>query len=273
MKNFTLTLFVLLAGFGMRAQLVDPGFEGGTDASGWTQESTNFGTPLCTAAACGTCGGPCGSQAGDWYAWFGGAGPDNEEVAALTQVVSIPAGTAASLSVYTKVATPGDALETERVDLFIDNTVLATVTAAQATQYADYTQLTFDISSFAGGTHTIGLIGYSMQGTNILFDSFDLTVDGSSTVGINELLNREEAVTFFPNPASDKLNVRFNSFMEGSATVSIFDMNGKLVNSETWSNVFNGTYSFNTLTLENGLYNVQIQNGTNTYTERVVVSH
>lgn len=273
MKNFTLTLFILLAGFSLKAQLVDPGFEGGPDASGWTQESTNFGTPLCDAAGCGTCGGPCGAQAGDWYAWFGGAGADVAEEAALTQVVSIPAGTSASLKVYTKVAIAGDGLATERVNIFIDGTLLGTVTAAQGTEYAEYTLLTYDISSFTGGSHTIGLAGYSMQGTNILFDSFDLTVDGNSSVGINELLNREEAISFYPNPASDKLNIRFNNNMEGVAAVNIFDMNGKLVSSENLSNVFNSTYSFNTNTLENGLYNVQIQNNGNTYTTRVVVSH
>lgn len=272
MKNFTLTVFVLLAGFGLKAQLVDPGFEGGTDASGWTQESTTFGTPLCDAG-CGTCGGNCGAYEGSWYAWFGGAGATTVEEAALTQVVNIPSGTSVHLKVYAKVATPVDGLASERVNIIIDGTILGTVSAAQAAQYSTYTLLDFDITSYAGGSHTIGLIGYSNQGTNILFDSFDLTVDGSSSVAVNELLNREVAVSVFPNPADDKLSIRFNESVQGTATVNIIDINGKLVSSENIASVSNGTFSFDTSNLENGIYNVQIQNGGVSHVQRVIVAH
>lgn len=42
-------------------------------AAAWTQTSTNFGTPLCTAAACGL-GGGTGPHAGAGWCWFGGLG-------------------------------------------------------------------------------------------------------------------------------------------------------------------------------------------------------
>ena len=58
MKKFLLVVSVFTASLA-NAQFVDAGFEFGTDASGWDQFSTNFGTPICDAG-CGACGGGCG---------------------------------------------------------------------------------------------------------------------------------------------------------------------------------------------------------------------
>ena len=69
--------------------IADSTFEAGTPWSNWTvQTSTNFGTPLCNTAVCGTDGGsPYG---GDNWAWFGGA--NVPETATLGQSVPIMAG-------------------------------------------------------------------------------------------------------------------------------------------------------------------------------------
>ena len=70
----------------------DGGFEGGTPNASWTEFSTNFGTPLCSALSCGTW-----AHTGNWYAWFGGIGGVVEE-GALSQTVNIAAASTASLS-------------------------------------------------------------------------------------------------------------------------------------------------------------------------------
>jgi Secretion system C-terminal sorting domain len=272
MKYFTLFAMSLCA-LTMKAQLVDPSFEGGTDASGWTQGSTNFGTPLCTEAGCGNCGGGCVAYDGEWYAWFGGAGAATEELGELTQVVTIPNGTSASLTFWCVVGSAGDSLATEHVDVHVDGNVLWAL-RADMTSYYEYTQVTINMDAYTdGGQHTIGLAGYSMEGASIIFDAFNLVVDGQNQVAVNELLNREQPITCYPNPANDKYNVRFNSGMEGVAVVQVTDINGRIVDATTLNNIYNGTFELNTLPLENGIYTMTVQNAGQVYTKRFVVSH
>lgn len=272
MKIFTFFAASICA-LSMNAQLLDPSFEGGTDASGWTQVSTNFGTPLCTEALCGNCGGGCIAYDGEWYAWFGGAGAATEELGALNQVVDMPAGTSATLSFWCVVGSPGDSLATEHVDVVANGTILWAL-RADMTNYYTYTQKTIDVSSYLGQNNvTIGLNGYSQEGSSIIFDAFDLVVDGQSQVGVNELLNRENAITFYPNPAQNVFNMRFNQGMEGTATVQVTDMTGKIVNNTSLNNIFNGTFELNTSSFESGIYNVRIENNNKVYTHRFVVSH
>lgn len=272
MKYFTLAAMMVLA-LTTKAQLIDPSFEGGTDASGWAQTSTNFGTPLCTIDLCGDCGGGCSAYDGDWFAWFGGAAPATEELGVLSQILTIPDGNAASISFWCVVGAPGDSLTTEYVDVYMDGQILWSL-RADMTNYYTYTQKTIDISAFADGqTHTFGLAGYSNEGASILFDYFNLTVDGSAQVGINEFLNHEQPISFYPNPANEKFNVRFNSGMEGVANVTVTDITGKVVNSAILQNINFSTFELNTAAYESGFYTITIENAGQIFTSRFAVSH
>ncbi|MFM9986299.1 MAG: T9SS type A sorting domain-containing protein [Flavobacteriales bacterium] len=272
MKKFLLVGSLFTATMA-NAQFVDAGFDFGTDASGWTQFSTNFGTPICDAG-CGACGGGCGPQYGDFYVWFGGAGPANEEIGSVMQTVNIPAGDEASISFYAAVGNSGGLGEEEFVTVSLDGTLLFTITAADSTIYAEYTYFSFDISDFADGEdHDVIVAGFSENGSSIIFDTFDMMVDDNTLEVQNEMLNREMPISFYPNPANDQLNMRFNSRMEGDATAKIYDMSGKLVNSQYFSEVFNGTFGFDTQALENGMYSVLVENKGNLYTYRFAVAH
>jgi hypothetical protein len=123
MKNFTLMLGAVGLAASMNAQLINPGFESGVMVGyGWSENSTNFGTPLCDAT-CGDCGGGCAPQAGTYYAWFGGAGTGTAEDGHLSQTVLFSNGASASLSFYVMVGNLGDGGE-DRCDVYVDNTVL-----------------------------------------------------------------------------------------------------------------------------------------------------
>ncbi len=69
----------------------DPGFEGGTPNTAWTEASSNFGSPICDAASCGT-GTGTGPNSGSFWAWFGGITGVVEE-ASVSQDVDIPSVT------------------------------------------------------------------------------------------------------------------------------------------------------------------------------------
>lgn len=272
MKYFTLAALLLCA-LATKAQMIDPSFEGGTDASGWAQTSTNFGTPLCTVDLCGDCGGGCIAYEGDWYVWFGGAQAGTDELGVISQEMTIPDGNAASISFWCAVGAPGDSLATEYVDVYMDGQILWSL-RADMTNYYTYTQKTIDISAYADGqSHTFGLAGYSAEGSSIVFDAFNLTVDGSAQVGINEFLNREQAIVFYPNPANEKFNVRFNSGMEGMAKITVTDITGKIVEATTLSNINFSTYELNTVRYESGFYTITIENNGAVFTNRFAVSH
>jgi len=91
-------------------------------------------------------------------------------------------------------------------------------------------------------------------------------------VGVEEKLN-DGNFTFFPNPANEQLTLSYSNLPRESFTARIFDMAGKLVANQNFVSQIVGTTSFDTENLENGIYTVQIQNESNTYTTRVVVSH
>ena len=153
----------------------DGGFELGSPNPVWDESSTNFGTPLCTVAGCGT-GTGTGPRSGTWWAWFGGI--NALEVGSVHQDVVIGSG-AATLTFWLEVPTtknsPNDFLAVS-----IDETEVFRVTGDAAAAYADYAQVTLDVSAFAdGGTHTLKFDSTVTSGettTNFFVDDVSLDV-------------------------------------------------------------------------------------------------
>jgi hypothetical protein len=150
----------------------DGGFEAGAsgDSPAWIEADTEFGTPLCTAAACGTGGGTAGPHGGTVWAWFGGSATTGH-TGSVSQAVTIPTGDPATLTYWYwngSVNTPFDATLTVKIDA----TTVKTHTEA-STAEPGYTQQTVDISAFAdGGSHTLSF-NYLNGGTGITNMSVD----------------------------------------------------------------------------------------------------
>lgn len=85
-------------------QLVDGGFEGATgsplDSPGWLEASLEFGSPLCTVAACGNGGGTAAPRAGSTWAWFGGSQVAAAESSSIEQTIRVPRGADAALQTW-----------------------------------------------------------------------------------------------------------------------------------------------------------------------------
>jgi hypothetical protein len=83
-----------------------------------------------------------------------------------------------------------------------------------------------------------------------------------------------ENVAIFPNPANEQtmFSVEFNN--AGTATISIYNVAGQLVN-QTRQTVAGGLneFFFNTSSLENGLYIVSISNGAEVKSNNLMVDH
>lgn len=86
------------------ARFEDGDFEGATggplDSPDWIEASLEFGSPLCTLAACGDGGGTTGPHSGSVWAWFGGSGGPAAETSSLEQEILLPLGARSALSLW-----------------------------------------------------------------------------------------------------------------------------------------------------------------------------
>lgn len=185
MKKLLLLVVLLTTGLAHAQIITDGSFEAGAGSGSWVEASTNFGTPLCDGG-CGNCGGPCASNTGSWYVWFGGSGSAAEQ-ASVEQSVVIPAGSStAILSMQVFMPTPGAGLAQDRLEVSVDGTILQTITSLDSASYqGGYTPLDLDVLTYAdGNSHTIKIEGFQTTTTvfNILVDDVSLEVTSSPTV-------------------------------------------------------------------------------------------
>jgi len=163
----------------------DGSFEAGTPNPYWTEASTNFGTPLCTAASCGTGGGTASPRTGDWWGWFGGT--TATEDASLSQDVTIPNAGSALLTFYFWIGT-GSGNGTDVFTVSMDGNTLFTALENDGNYTGGYTQVSVDVSSYAdGGTHTLELASSTNGSTNFNVDDVSVATCAASGVGQSHL--------------------------------------------------------------------------------------
>jgi len=164
-------LLVFAASSSNAAELiVDGGFESGSPNVAWFESSTNFGSPLCTIAGCGT-GTGTGPHAGNWWAWFGGIGA--AETGIVSQPIVIAPGTATLSFWFENIISdsPSDFIEA-RVD---GAPVWVYFGFGALDGVLGYTKITVNIDAFAdGGAHTIeffsSIFGINGTGSNFFVD-------------------------------------------------------------------------------------------------------
>lgn len=83
-------------------------------------------------------------------------------------------------------------------------------------------------------------------------------------VGINQRINA------YPNPFTDKLNIKMENVASGTYTINILDLRGKVIATETANVNKNHETSVNTEKWAAGMYYVNFRNGTATQTMVVV---
>ncbi len=96
------------------------------------------------------------------------------------------------------------------------------------------------------------------------------TTTYTSTVGIDENEFNNLNITVFPNPASDLIAIQFNDLVEYDYSISLYDMNGKLLKEKSINKGQTIAY-FDLETVYAGVYLVKISNENNLKTFRVVV--
>jgi len=142
--------------------LGNPGFETGS-AAPWTS----------TAGVVNPNGAGETSHSGSWYAWLDGYGTTHTDT--LSQTVTIPAGcTATSFSFWLHIDTSETTRSTayDKLTITANGTTLATF--SNLNHNSGYTQHSYSLGSFAGGSVTVKFSGtedFSLQTSFVLDDT------------------------------------------------------------------------------------------------------
>jgi hypothetical protein len=135
--------------------IIDGGFQQGPGAGAWTEFSTNFGTPICSVASCGAASSP---RTGTYFVFLGGI--DAEETGYVTQLASIPPGTA-TLS-YWFSAPSCDDVGADTFSVHVDGAVVQSSTNFTTLECdaVGYVQRSVDLGAYAdGASHTVEFRG------------------------------------------------------------------------------------------------------------------
>ena len=209
--------------------IADGSFEAGSPNPEWTEYSSNFGSPLCTIAGCGT-GTGTGPRTGDWWAWFGGINT-YEEGYVYQDVTITPGHPTLSFWLENYVCDSAD----DYLEVLVDGTqVFLTDGANPACGVLGYALKTVDLSAFADGeVHEIRfhseIFATNGIGTNFFVD--DIALDDpvtwlsemptSGTVQPGEFV--EVAVTF------DSADLTVDEYL-ASLEIASNDLNEPVVN-------------------------------------------
>jgi len=161
--------------------VTDGGFEAGAGSGAWVETSTQFGTPLCDLATCNNSFPP---HAGSVWAWFGGVSAGVED-GSLTQSVTIPAGAPATLFFFLWSFADGSGTA-GYLDVTVDGTQVFHTTEADVANYAAWTLVQIDLSTYAdGAAHSLAFVS-NVQGAGISFLVDDISLGSGAECCIGE---------------------------------------------------------------------------------------
>jgi hypothetical protein len=262
-------LSLLFAGLGMMAvataqtqALADTSLElSGAGGTQWSSTSTNFMTVLCDNAGCGNCGGPCAPHTGTWFAWFGGAGA--AEIGTLTQTFNVASGASGNLHFWLMV--PNAGVATDSISATLDGAPIWFKLGDDTVGFdAAYAPVTVSLGMVTTGSHTLAFRG-NESGTaggsyNTLIDDITITTGGSASTETQIL---DEGIRMVNDVNNHSLSMFFNFTEAMDLTISIIDMNGRIVDLKEFKQLQDGDYTFNTSELSSGVYSVYFRKGNN----------
>jgi Zn-dependent metalloprotease len=145
--------------------VVNPGLESG--ATSWTQTTGVISNDATR------------SHSGTWLGWLDGYGTTHTDT--LSQTITIPAATSATLSFWLKVTssetTTTSAFDTLRVQVVSGTTTTTLGTFSNLNKSATYAQKSFSLAAFTGRTVTLRLTGAedASLATSFLTDDYSVT--------------------------------------------------------------------------------------------------
>ncbi|MFN2501849.1 MAG: carboxypeptidase regulatory-like domain-containing protein, partial [Pyrinomonadaceae bacterium] len=175
--------------------ITDGGFEGSvgqpTNAivmnPNWASTSTRFGTSICTFADCGSGGGTAGPRAGNAWIWFDAADAASAETGTVSQTVTVPAGTTATLNYFMRfgfITAPSSSV----LSIRMDGNIIQTINEPGSAESA-YSLKTLNLSAFADGApHVLQFHYFRPAGTtgadNLTIDDVSLLITSTAAQSV-----------------------------------------------------------------------------------------
>lgn len=103
------------------------------------------------------------------------------------------------------------------------------------------------------------------------FQNFSIEICGTPNLSIEDESIRE-SLAIYPNPTNGTVYIAFNSTNNDDVKIQLFDLRGRLVNTQTFENsssVFNKEVHFNNV--EKTMYILKIQTGNNEFNKRLII--
>jgi len=150
-------------------------------------------------------------------------------------------------------------------------TVPIQTTAFYPTQLADWKSETAALPAFLLTTgFRLKFVFSGHGGNNIFIDDINIDI----TTGTKDISEMMEDVTLFPNPSAGSCALKFNLSQAKTLTINIFNILGEKVyiHSKNLYEEGNQEIKLNTNHLSNGIYIVQISDGTRAINKQLVIS-
>src|SRR5690606_198517 len=97
---------------------------------------------------------------------------------------------------------------------------------------------------------------------------FNIIMDEDLVVGVGSL-EAENAITLFPNPANQHLNIQFKNPVDGKIEVFVSNVQGQRLRNRTFDAPLQ-QFQLNTADLSAGVYFLQIMAGEQVFTEKFI---
>jgi hypothetical protein len=176
---------------------------------------------------------------------------------------------------YYKYIIPGGGSDTAAISYVLsgDTTSFAGYGVLELLPTANYTYFELPIAAF-NSTDSIRIDAFSSFSTNnsgiagsaLYLDK--LLLKSNPTVGINQLVRSSKSFSF-PNPSNEMLNISFEGVFSGDLTLSVYDVTGKVVKKENYSNV-SESVQVRTDELLTGVYFYELTNGKETVRNKFI---
>ncbi|CAN5388275.1 hypothetical protein BH10BAC1_BH10BAC1_06760 [soil metagenome] len=152
------------------------------------------------------------------------------------------------------------------------NNIDIATTTAPILHRGQLRQFSQPLNAFANMAVYVAFIGNSKDDNLVALD--DIMIRGTApTIGVNENASASLEVVLFPNPASDNVQVNYTLTSDSDVTVSLYDVTGKLISSESKGEQAHGRHfaHINTSSLSKGFYTVKVVTANGQSTSKLIV--
>lgn len=176
---------------------------------------------------------------------------------------------------YYKYIVPGGASDTAAISYMLsgDTTSFAGAGVAYLLPTANYTYFELPIAAFNSTDSmkidifsSYSFNGSAVAGSTLYLDK--LLLKSNPTVSISEMMTSSKSYSY-PNPANETLNISFDGTFSGDLTLSLYDVTGKVVKKENYSNA-SASVQVKTAELLSGVYFYELTNGKQTVRNKFI---